>query len=126
MKRKINIKKICGLLPFLGLALLLLLSPCKVRNFIQAELGIPLTEVANKSKTTISNSTCSIFEIASSTLSKTKYATQLIPEIEGTRFSEELAGFALLDGSSPYHKKRNYAVSHIPFYILYQNRKVYL
>ena len=46
----------------LALALLLLLSPCKVRNFVQVELGIPKTEASNKSKGTVNPLDCVVVE----------------------------------------------------------------
>lgn len=45
-----------AVLATLGLSLLLLLAPCKVRNAVQAELGWPPTEVLNKSKSATSAS----------------------------------------------------------------------
>ena len=42
--------KIISWLSVVSLAFLLLVSPCKVRNFFQAELGLPQTEVSNKNK----------------------------------------------------------------------------
>ncbi len=41
---------------------LLVLSPCKVRNFIQAQLGVPQTEVLNKSQTTREQANCRVYE----------------------------------------------------------------
>lgn len=63
-------KNIGTLLFAVGLILLLLISPCNVRNFIQEELGLPQTEVANKSKTYLSNSNCDSFSKTTFTLVK--------------------------------------------------------
>lgn len=125
MKESILIKKIQTLLPALALALLLLLSPCKVRNFIQSELGIPQTEVTNKSKSNLINSNCSDLEIADAILSK-----------EITAFQHDFVFTAPVDFSFNnynYSEKhlhltvsRNHSVSRVPLYILYQNFKDYL
>ena len=61
MKARLKIKQINTILSIFGLAALLLSSPCKVRNLIQAELGIPQTKVLNKSKATIAPSSCQAF-----------------------------------------------------------------
>ena len=112
-------------LPILGLSLLLLLSPCKVRNFIEGELNIPQTEVANKSQTTFSNTNCSELEFATNSLTQEKS-------------SSEDAHPAVLEFDSPFivsnlstnytqpHINRNHSASTIPLYILYQNFKDYL
>ena len=47
--------KIISWLSVVSLAFLLLVSPCKVRNFFQAELGLPQTEVSNKNKSAPKN-----------------------------------------------------------------------
>lgn len=113
------------MLPVLGLVLLLLLSPCKVRNFIQAELGIPQTEVANKNQTTFSNSNCNDLEITSTTLVKEKPHYQYLPatiEYVGLAFN-------VTDITNNYFQPqtvRNHSASAIPLYILYQNFKDYL
>ena len=115
---------ILGLFPVIGLAVLLLLSPCKVRGAIQAELGFPKTEVSNKNQTTLSNSSCSAYESTTKTLSNTKFSAEYLPAIPaGNSNSNE---FDLAEQSVDLYPTRNHPVSLIPLYILYQNFKVYL
>ncbi|CAM3866927.1 MULTISPECIES: hypothetical protein [Flavobacterium] len=111
-------------LSIFGLVLLLLLSPCKVRNFIQAELGIPQTNVLNKSQSTISQSNCQTFEFSETIQTITKPTFQqsdfLISEASHFDFTSYL-----LRNSFNLNTSRNLLVFDVPFYILYQNLKVY-
>src|SRR5690606_41833548 len=66
MKAPLKTRNIRTLLSVFGLATLLLLSPCKVRNFIQAEVGVPQTTVLNSSQTSISTTSCVAFDVAES------------------------------------------------------------
>lgn len=54
----------------LGLSLILLIAPCQVRNFIQAQLEVPQTKVFNKNKATNSNVGC--YGITETVLSEAK------------------------------------------------------
>ena len=126
MKELQNIKTSRSLFPTIGLAVLLLLSPCKVRNFIQAELGVPQTEVANRSQTTLSSSNCSTSEIITTALSKTESSTQKAPVFLAKHFHLDIHRIAVSKASGHFHKERNRKFSSIPLYILYQNFKAYL
>lgn len=125
MKESIHTKKIQTLLPALGLVVLLLLSPCKVRNFIQAELGIPQTEVTNKSKSNLVDSNCSDLEIADAILSKEIPAFQYdlifpVPvDFSFKNYNYSKKHLQLTGSQDP-------SVSAVPLYILYQNFKDYL
>ncbi|MDV7186063.1 hypothetical protein R3X25_02115 [Lutibacter sp. TH_r2] len=123
MKVKKNTKVIYTLIPILGL--LLLLSPCKVRNYIQENLNLPQTEVSNKSKTTFNNSKCNNLEIVTKTIVKTKKLFQQSPIIT--------PNYKLTFGAVVYcinflqlPVNRSCTSSKIPLYILYQNFKNYL
>ena len=125
MKAKLNIKAAQQLFPILGLAVLLLLSPCKVRNYIQAELGIPQTEISNKIKTTVSSSSCNEVQISNQTTVEKRATTIKLP----ASLSEFIFAFFLSDISKSYtpnYQTRSYSASTIPLYILYQNFKDYL
>lgn len=126
MKEKIDLLRLNTILPAFGLVVLLLLSPCKVRNFIQVELGIQQTEVTNKSQSTISNTSCSDAEVSNnSILVKEKTFSQQLAAIST---SNDFA-FGISHFSNNYvsiHRDRNYSTSVIPLYILYQNFKDYL
>lgn len=107
-----------------GLVLLLLLSPCKVRNFIQAELEIPLTTVLNKSQSTISQSNCQTLEFSEAipSISKISFQQSDFQKIEASSFdftSYVLKHAFLFNTSKSQHAKD------VPLYILYQNLKVY-
>lgn len=121
-----NIKKPAQLLPFFGLALMLLLSPCKVRNFVQAELNLPQTEASNKSKTTISTSNCSSFNVALNSVSESKLEFKKLPTKAAKSFELAYSTYDSVKSSVYSNKERAQAVSPIPLYILHQNFKVYL
>ncbi len=109
----------------MGLALLLLLSPCKVKNFIHAELGIPKTEVSKTGKNQISGSSCTTAELAESALTFSKQVTQHAPAIKA---GNNTFNFKTVEVGTPLvapFQKRNVSVSLTPYYILYQNFKIY-
>ncbi|WP_338731712.1 hypothetical protein [Mangrovimonas cancribranchiae] len=126
MKEKISIKTIASLLSLVGLAVLLILSPCKVRNFIQQELGTQQTEVSNKNKTTISLSNCLDTEITNhdSTLGNTSFSQQLAAIKTDVSTSFIATNFSY--NHTPSYAARKHASATIPLYILYQNFKNYL
>ncbi|TXE17554.1 hypothetical protein ES731_11935 [Psychroflexus gondwanensis] len=126
MKELQNIKPSRSLFPIIGLAFLLLLSPCKVRNFIQAELGVPQTEVANRSQTSLSSSNCSISEVVTTPISKIDSSTQEAPVFAAKHFDLDIHRIAVSKAAGHFHKERNLSVSSIPLYILYKNFKAFL
>lgn len=112
------------MLSITGLALLLLLSPCKVRNFIQSELGVSQTQALNKSQSTISQYSCFAFEITESD------ETILKPSITVTNLLFTAA--YSVDFSSRFYKhpvifnpSEHISNSDVPLYILYRNLKIY-
>lgn len=124
MKEKTSIKTLQSLFPILGLAVLLLLSPCKVRNFIQEELGVPQTEVSNKSQSTISQTNCTLFQtsetiqnVSKLTFKQVGFHVSEYPTFKGVINEVKHAFIA-----DTLKKQR---VSNVPLYILYQNLKVY-
>jgi len=126
LKEKINIKAKSTFLPFLGLALLLLFSPCKVRNYIQAELGLSQTEVASKSKTTFAIASCSAFEVSEATSATTKSSTQSAPILAENSAAISFRKTVSTHKTTTFHTTRNRSISVVPLYILYRNFKVYL
>ena len=125
MRGKTKIKALSGLLPVFGLALLLLLSPCKVRNFIQAELDIAKTKVVSKNKTTLNNNNCSDLDIVADLFSKEKPAPKLIP-LYPTAVEWPLVVHNTTNNYIQPTENRNRSVARVPLYILYQNFKDYL
>lgn len=124
MRGKLNIKKYHSILSLFGLVLLLLLSPCKVRNFIQAELGYPQTKVLNKSQTTVSTTNCLVFDATEINNSSSTSFTKALDFF----INEELFTFYF-----PIQSKANNTllisksklIPSVPLYILYQNIQVY-
>lgn len=113
-----------SIFPILLLALLLLISPCKVRKSIQSGLGIPQTEVTNKSQTTLSSTNCSDFEVTKTTSVTEKSAGKYLSVISS---GKEWA-FKLYFSKQPAlaYSQSNFSAVKIPFYILYQNFREYL
>lgn len=124
MKEKLEIKKYFSILSVFGLVLLLLLSSCKVRNFIQAELDILQTNVLNKSQTTISPTSCVTFDVA-----KTNHSSSTSEKKAPDNFAtDELFAFNFPVQSKIKNTPRistSKLVPSLPLYILYQNIQVY-
>lgn len=117
--RKLNVTPLLYLF-----VLLFFISPCKVRNFIQAEIGLQQTKVLHKSQTTVSQSSCSplaLFKTDGNSLTTPLLKSKFIIT-QGIHF--KLVGnlaFPLCDiftSSSPL-------VFDIPLYLLYQNLLIY-
>ena len=106
------------------MVLLLLLSPCKVRNFIQVEIGLPQTEVLNKSQSIDSQSSCQTIEVTKAVHSHSKSTHQqpdfLITETSNVEFRTNLFSQLFTNFTS-----ENQLVPDIPLYILYQNLQIY-
>jgi len=118
-----KISKVNSIHSIFGLVLLLLLSPCKVKNFIQLELGIPKTVVANKSKTTVNNSTCSSYDIGTVALVNKESQPQPTPIVS---YHPDFVASSFDSNFSLSYQVKNHWASSIPLYILYQNFKDYL
>ncbi len=124
MKARLETKNLKLILSVFGLATLLLLSPCKVRNFIQAEVGVPQTTVLNKSQTSISTTSCVSFDVAESKHSSSTPITKALDIF----FNEKTYAF-----HTPIQPKVTNAIRistsklipSTPLYILYQNIQVY-
>ena len=120
-----NIKSIHTILSTLGLVVLLCLSPCKVRNYIQSEFGVLQTEVSNKSQTTINTASCNVFDVVDATFNAAKPAIKYIATlVNNTNLTFNTIDFN--NKSTITHNTKSDSVSFIPFYILFQNFKVYL
>ncbi|WP_040278886.1 hypothetical protein [Psychroserpens damuponensis] len=124
MNEKLEIKKHYSILTVFGLVLLLLLSPCKVRNFIKAELEIPQTNVLNKNQTTISTTSCVAFDATQINHSSATSSTKALV----TFANDELFTFHVpfqLKNKNTFRSSTSKLVLSIPLYILYQNIQVY-
>lgn len=124
MKEKLKLKKCHSILSVLGLVLLLLLSPCKVRNFIQAELGLPQTNVLNKNQTTISSMSCVAFDVAETNHSS---STSDKKELENFANDEFFAFYSTTQSKikNTLRISKSKLIPSLPLYILYQNFQVY-
>lgn len=109
----------------MALGLLILLSPCKVRNYIQWELGVSQTQTLNKSQSVFSSLSCAGFEISTSEksiynkdlkVSKTLHKKVLTFELPDPNYYKESKVTLPLDIQQ---------ISEIPLYILYKNLRVY-
>lgn len=123
VKKEQDIKKISTILSVWGLALLLLLVPCKVRNFIEAELDLPQSKVLNKSQTTLSEADCFNYELSEAVQSTGHPSFQ-----PADLLLQDTRVFSLHAQTHPYSPdfSENAACPEIPLYILYQNFKAYL
>ncbi len=124
MKEGLEIKKISLVLSIVGLAMLLLFSPCKVRNFVEAQLGHPQTEVLNKSQSIVSQSNCQTVEVSKATQRYSKPSVQqpvfLVAEASDFEFRTQLHSQLF----TPFISESQ-LVPDIPLYILYQNLQIY-
>jgi hypothetical protein len=124
VKASYKIKQVSSVMSIFGLVLLLLLSPCKVRSFIQAELGIPKTNVLSKSQSTAFQTHCQNFEVSETVNTTSKPVIQqpnfLISEAYHFEFTVNL-----IKHSFNLNTSRNQLVSDVPLYILHQNLLVY-
>ena len=124
VKVQFKIIKISTILSILGLVVLLLLSPCKIRNFIQAETGVPLTRVLNKSQSTISQSDCQTYETSYSIQLNTQPTVTLSNFVIPKVFSFK-PRIRLVREYYIINPSESQLISDVPLYILYQNPMVY-
>lgn len=118
-------KNIATISSILGLAALLLLSPCKVRNFIQAELGVDSTQVTNKSKSLASQSSCQFQDIAQAKVASNQLDVQQFSNAGHINFSIDFEVVLLTSSIQNEYIRPNLASS-VPLYILFNHFKVYL
>lgn len=111
---------------YLAFTVLLVSSPCKVRNFIQSQLGIEQTEVSSKSQSQLHYSVCD------SWVENAVSATTL--NFQKTSFSSPVAVLQTLN-FTPFSFSTGISIPkisdiqgsvNVPYYILYQNFKAHL
>src|SRR5690606_37726271 len=110
----------------LGLVVLLCLSPCKVRNYIQSEFGALQTEVSNKSQTTINTANCNVFDVADAALNAAKPSIKHLAALVANNTDFTLNAIDFNNKPTITYNTKSESVSFVPFYILFQNFKVYL
>jgi len=121
VKAKVSTNRI---LLIIGLVVLLLVSPCKVRNFLQVEIGIPKTEVSNKSQTTVSQSNCQDVNLPQIVQSTSKPTLKLL-NLSTLDFYNFIFSDSSLKHIFKAYTTKTQQESEVPLYILYQNLKVY-
>lgn len=126
MKETLNIQSIKKLLPVIGFALLLLISPCTIRNFVQAELGIPQTEVTNKSKATATSTTCSAVEKPDINSAHVNSFESISFVLFKNTFFYTLSVIDASNQLSHGYIEEKQSLSLVPLYILHKNFKAYL
>lgn len=103
------------------LALIVLTSPCSVRNHLERILEVPTTEVSNKSKT----ATCAAFEQASQNDRQASTLTHL--SLEPAPTIEETHSPAFTYSAVPTsHQNELLRTLNVPYYILYGSSKYHL
>ena len=112
------------MLSIFGIVLLLLISPCKVRNFVQAEIDVPQTEVSNKSKSSVSVSKCQSLEISKKAQTISKPAFEQPDHILSSFVDFDYA-IDQLNESFNLNASAEQLNAEIPLYILYQNLKLH-
>lgn len=119
-------KPVPYLISIWGLVLLLIISPCKVRNYIQEELGLPKTEVSNKSQTTLKNVSCHSFD--NQTLDIKSKKSEVTKKVSFSNFLYPLVWNVqkTFVPRSKIKQKKDLITPPTPYYILYQNFKDYL
>ena len=104
---------------------LLLLSPCKVRNLIQAEIGVTTTAASNKSKSTLSKTACvtakEIATISSANTAEVQLHAVLPTPISFCWNAAEIKNQPCLINASQTRRNKS-----VPLYILYQNFRDHL
>ncbi|MBZ9619547.1 hypothetical protein [Psychroflexus lacisalsi] len=118
-------KNIATIFSILGLAALLLLSPCKLRNFIQSELGVDQTQVTNKSKSLASQSSCQFQDIIQTKSAQSPSDVQQFSDAGHINFSIDFEVASLSSSVQNEYIRPNLASS-VPLYILFNHFKVYL
>lgn len=127
MKISNHIKQLTSILSIIGLVVLLVFSPCKVRNSIQEVFATTKTEVSNKSISSLKNGTCDISTDAETIISTSNISLQLSKAVlvKPSQFNFNIA--SLSDRPiTQYYNARAEIPPLAPYYILFQNNKAYL
>ena len=118
----INLNKI--IISFL--IMLLLLSPCSVRNYLETALGIETTKTLNPNKYGVPQSlnNCVVWENAIQT-NKTVTGKKQIQNKQARVLNEYFALFTFDDKDKSAFLKSRSSQQIIPYYILYKRLNVY-
>lgn len=127
MKFLNQLKQLTAILSLIGLVVLLVFSPCKVRNSIQEVFETIKTEVSNKSVSSLKNSTCDISldterVIATSNLNFQLSKIVIVKQLLFNTHTIELSDRPI----TQYYSARDEIPPLVPYYILFKNNKAYL
>ncbi|MGJ8550621.1 hypothetical protein [Winogradskyella wichelsiae] len=127
MKITYHIKQITSALSVIGLVVLLVFSPCKVRNSFQDIFEFPTTEVSNKSLSSLKNRVCDVSVDAEAIISKSYNNLQVSQAVLSkiTIFNTSTIAVSQKPVLQSYNA-RGEIPPLAPYYILYQNNKAYL
>lgn len=127
MKILNQIKHIKTPIFIVALVVLLVFSPCKVRNSIQEIFEVTKTEVSNKSISSLKNRTCDISTDTDIAVSKSNKKLQLSQALIAPLSIFQNNKFVTSDRRiSQYYSARDEIPPLAPYYILYKNNKAYL
>ena len=127
MKISNHIKQLTSILSLIGLVVLLIFSPCKVRNSIQEVFETQKTEVSNKSISSLKNGSCDMSTDVTTVISNSKSSLQLLQAavLKKSQFNTQF--IALSERPiNRYYNARAQIPPLAPYYILFQNNKAYL
>lgn len=125
VKQKSSIKRLTAMLSIIGLVTLLLFSPCNVRKHLQSSLGLTQTEVSNKSKAIVGNSSCSFQDDIETAVIISKASDYSLTALSITT-DEVVNSMDIAHFSIPNYTSKEHEISIVPYYILYRNFKEYL
>ncbi|WP_439182631.1 hypothetical protein [Carboxylicivirga taeanensis] len=125
VKKPFEIKALWSYLSVPALVLLLLISPCKVRHSIQSELGVPPSEVLNKSQSAVHQLSCLSLEFLESALANSPTTSQQPDGFISNFYQFDFNNPRQAPSSSPA-LAQNKVARDVPFYILYRNLRAYL
>ena len=127
MKISNYIKQLTSILSIIGLVVLLIFSPCKVRNSIQEVFETSKTEVSNKSISSLKNGSCDISTDTETIISTANQSLQLSQAILIKHKQFNIKTASLADRPiTQYYNARAEIPPLAPYYILFQNNKAYL
>ncbi len=109
-----------------GLAFLLLISPCKVRNYLAVEIGISQNDVSNKSLSALSGSSCVAAGLSDATVVISTVSFSALSALLPAIFESSLRAVEVSKNFSAGFKSGISYRNAVPFYILYQNFQDYL
>lgn len=122
-----QIKQHISILPIIGLIILLVASPCKVRNSIQGVFEIQKTEVSNKSISHLQQSSCETFSETNSTLTAYNVSIDAFQITLNKSLQYYIGSIPLSDRPiTQYYSARDEIPPLVPYYILFKNNKAYL